>query len=207
MKLLCPICNKEFISKGDNKRCSKECYNIYKSLYMLSGDLIRDSENNLFCIKCKSYKKEEEFYNRNDYENLKYRNFKSTICKKCQTVKNKIVTDRYRETVDGTLRENLRRAKNSCKKRQLEYNIDLNYIRNLYKSQDGKCALSGVALEPFGYYNSSTISIDRIDSTKGYIIGNIQLVCWVVNQMKNDLSIKELINWCNSITEYNIKNK
>jgi len=36
--------------------------------------------------------------------------------------------------------------------------------------------------------NHDSVSIDRIDSSKGYIIGNIVLCRWVINRMKNDLS-------------------
>lgn len=45
-------------------------------------------------------------------------------------------------------------------------------------------------------------SIDRIDSSKGYTLDNVQLVCNIVNLMKNTLSIDELCDWCKSIVSY-----
>ena len=46
---------------------------------------------------------------------------------------------------------------------------------------------------------NTNVSVDRIDSTKGYLQDNIQLVCMAVNQMKNDLEINELIYFCKQI--------
>lgn len=47
----------------------------------------------------------------------------------------------------------------------------------------------------------TNLSIDRIDPSKGYEIGNIQLVCAIVNIMKSTLSISELQWWCKRIVE------
>jgi hypothetical protein len=49
----------------------------------------------------------------------------------------------------------------------------------------------------------TNLSIDRIDSKKGYIKDNIQFVCMAVNQMKSDLTLDELYFFCESI----LKNK
>jgi len=48
-----------------------------------------------------------------------------------------------------------------------------------------------------------TASIDRVDSAKGYVKGNIVFVISAVNTMKNDLPEKELL----SIIESIYKNK
>lgn len=45
----------------------------------------------------------------------------------------------------------------------------------------------------------TNVSIDRIDSDKGYTIDNVQLVCMAVNQMKSDLTNEELMYFCNNI--------
>ena len=47
-----------------------------------------------------------------------------------------------------------------------------------------------------GKYN---ISIDRIDSTKGYTKDNTQLVCDIVNRMKLDLPMNEFVTLCKII--------
>jgi len=46
---------------------------------------------------------------------------------------------------------------------------------------------------------NTNISIDRIDSSKGYLRDNVQFVCDVVNRMKQDMSQGDLENWCSLI--------
>ena len=47
--------------------------------------------------------------------------------------------------------------------------------------------------------NPNTISIERIDSNKGYTKDNVVLVAGIVNSMKNDLSQDEFIKTINLI--------
>ena len=47
----------------------------------------------------------------------------------------------------------------------------------------------------------TNISIDRIDSSKDYIKGNIQFICRRVNTMKHNESLDSLIFWSRAITE------
>jgi hypothetical protein len=73
---------------------------------------------------------------------------------------------------------------------------DLDFI---LKNQNGLCNYSGILLTP-RLPNSrknknndhfTSISLDRIDSNKGYVLDNIQLISTTMNWMKNDLSDKE----------------
>lgn len=49
---------------------------------------------------------------------------------------------------------------------------------------------------------ATNISIDRINSSLGYVRGNVQFVCDVVNRMKQDLSQVELVLWCRRVLEH-----
>lgn len=51
---------------------------------------------------------------------------------------------------------------------------------------------------------NTNISIDRIDSSVGYVRGNVQFVCDVVNRMKQDLSQTDLMLWCNRIIKASV---
>ena len=58
----------------------------------------------------------------------------------------------------------------------------------VFEKQDGKCAISGLPLEKFlrSIPNTPlTVSIDRIDSSRGYMMDNVQLVCHCINLAKN----------------------
>jgi hypothetical protein len=68
-----------------------------------------------------------------------------------------------------------------------------------------KCALSGLELT-FESDSKKSIdrnaSLDRIDSKKGYIKGNVQWVDKRLNVMKMDLSLDFFLNACKMVTEY-----
>lgn len=90
---------------------------------------------------------------------------------------------------------------NSCgSTRSLEFTITIEYIWDLYLEQNRKCNLSGEEIffdTSFG--NSSTASLDRIDSTKGYVEGNVQWLHKDVNKMKSDLSQDRFVSLCKAI--------
>lgn len=72
-------------------------------------------------------------------------------------------------------------AKNRARKKKIEYNLSIDDIEEIYIKQDGMCALSNtlmnfkVGKDKYNV-NPHKISIDRIDSKKGYTKNNIQLV-------------------------------
>jgi hypothetical protein len=87
------------------------------------------------------------------------------------------------------------------RKQHLGFDLDLVYLVRLYESQGGKCAISGVEMTYLagnGKVNTN-ISIDRIDSSKGYTRDNVQFVCDMVNRMKSNMSLSELRWWCERI--------
>lgn len=82
-----------------------------------------------------------------------------------------------------------------------EVTLDYNDIRKLWDEQKGLCALSKVPMTYFkgrGKVNTN-LSLDRIDSSKPYELGNVQLVCVQVNYMKSDLNKEQLLYWCKEI--------
>lgn len=94
-------------------------------------------------------------------------------------------------------------------KQNTDFNITIDYLKYLWNKQDGKCALSGIDMTYI--FNSgrisTNISIDRIIPSKGYTMGNIQLVCMACNQIKSDLTEEEMYNFCKKIVEiYENKN-
>ena len=83
------------------------------------------------------------------------------------------------------------------------YNWDLTieFIWDLYISQDKKCALSGLDIGWPEKGLTSTVSIDRIDSSEGYLTTNVQLLHKDVNFMKQQFSQEYFIEVCKAITD------
>lgn len=98
--------------------------------------------------------------------------------------------------------------KSSRKDSGIEWNIDIEYIYNIWHKQEGRCALSGMHMT-WQKGNGSvhySASIDRKNNDVGYIVGNIQLVCSMVNRMKHTLNDSELYWWAKNIVDYREKN-
>lgn len=109
---------------------------------------------------------------------------------------------RENSSVEKILRNRLSTSKTSSKLRypDFDFNIDIEYLLDLYNQQDGKCFYSGrKMLLKKGYWE--TVSIDRIDSSQGYIKGNVNLVCAVINFMKTDLPHEGFIEIAHSIAK------
>ena len=86
--------------------------------------------------------------------------------------------------------------------RKLEFSITIEDMWNQWETQDGICAYSGVRLSlPSGrkFDTTGTGSIDRIDSTIGYLKTNIHWIHKEINRMKWDLSNDQFLEWCRLI--------
>ena len=81
--------------------------------------------------------------------------------------------------------------KASAKKRNIEFTLTLSEINNL--TIPLTCPILGIPLRfNTGRIGDDSISIDRIDSTKGYEIENIIVVSWKANRLKNNGTTEEL---------------
>ena len=91
--------------------------------------------------------------------------------------------------------------KRNAKRKNIEYSVSKEYLWKLFEQQNKKCALSGQDLW-FGrihYPMETNASLDRIDSTKGYIEGNVQWVHKDVNKMKLNFKQEYFIELCKQI--------
>ena len=92
-------------------------------------------------------------------------------------------------------------------RKPLDVTIDKQYLWELYQKQEGKCGLSGLPISlPETYRDGMfTASVDRIDSSKGYIPGNVQWVHKHVNLMKNSFNQEYFIEMCKHIAYKTVK--
>jgi hypothetical protein len=93
----------------------------------------------------------------------------------------------------------LRTAKNKCQQRHKDIDIDVDYLEKLWSNQKGICPYTGIQMtlpesgkEYSKQYSLEKASLDRIDSSKGYVKGNVEFVCLAMNYAKNNRSQEEM---------------
>lgn len=96
--------------------------------------------------------------------------------------RNRIMTQVRWETKHA--RQLVNSARNRAKKKGLDFNISEEDI-----TIPKYCPVLKVEMKRLTPYAPS---IDRIDSSKGYIKGNVQVISLKANKMKNDSSLKDL---------------
>lgn len=91
--------------------------------------------------------------------------------------------------------------KANARKRQSSVHLTEGDVIRAAERSSYRCAISGWPLDVESEWYKP--SLDRIDSNKGYTPENIQVVAWIVNHCKLDLSSKEFINMCVKVANNN----
>ena len=88
-----------------------------------------------------------------------------------------------------------------ARERNLEFSITIKQAWDMFQKQNGKCALSGLPIE-IKRCSVHTASLDRIDSSAGYTLDNIQWVHKDVQKLKNNFPEERLFFLCEKITSH-----
>jgi hypothetical protein len=94
--------------------------------------------------------------------------------------------------------------KRGAKKRNLEFTVTIEDLDRVWESQNGKCVYSGVPLVIGSKRNEQTASLDRIDSSIGYVVGNVQFVHKDINCMKWDFPEEKFLRLIKEIYEFKV---
>ena len=161
-----------------------------------------------FCSKCKKWFTEDHF----NKDNTSLHGNRGGLCGECKDCqKQRYLKERARLLKDDNiawkykLQQALKGTKRRSKLKNTYNDLDLQFLMYLWNKQNGKCAITGMDMT-YEFYKgrvNTNVSVDRIDSSKGYTKDNVQLVCMVSNQMKNDLSMDQLLNLCSTILKHN----
>lgn len=138
----------------------------------------------------------------------------------CAGTKNKNSLGKYlavgnpKSLVPNNRRTNLTEFKwfmRVVRQRSKAFNIDEAYLRALWEGQDGKCPLTGWDLtlpkHSCDWHSDDNkyirASLDRIDSSKGYIKDNVRFIAVIANYCKNSFSDDEVKLFCKAVVENN----
>lgn len=90
-------------------------------------------------------------------------------------------------------------VKLNAHKRHLKFDLTIDDLDKLIQSQNFKCYLSGMEIS----INDKTASLDRIDSSKGYIKNNVAWCHKDINRIKSNFSNEYFIDICTNVYKTN----
>tara|TARA_Y100000310_G_scaffold293091_1_gene322420 strand:- start:444 stop:1133 length:690 start_codon:yes stop_codon:yes gene_type:complete len=122
--------------------------------------------------------------------------------KRCWDCRNKLISELKWKGYGEISGDKWDKIKKTAGLKNRKFEITIEQAWDLFLKQDRKCALSGVKLvftRKKKDRSKTTASLDRIDSSKGYIKGNIQWVHKDINKMKQDLDMRSFKEWCGKV--------
>lgn len=190
----------------DGELYTANCTKCNRKISSRFKDSVRKTLANGHCRKClKHYRKSdipknangkwishcpkcgvEQEYTRPDH--AKSSDKQGWVCVKCR--------DSSKSSPVGNENRLYNKYKRSAKNRGIDWKINLEEFIGGY---NGECALTGWKLSMD--YKLTTASLDRIDSSKGYVVGNLQWVHTMVNMAKRKYPQEKFIEMCIAIAK------
>lgn len=149
------------------------------------------SDTEAKCSKCNEIKSLAQFQHGRRGQPYEYTFSYCNECRKKQGYLN------ANKNIKSFLNDKYARLKRRAKAKNIEFNISLTEFTKLFEIQKGKCYYTNTVLEcSVGTgYKRNAFSIDRVDSSKGYVKGNVVFCTSKVNTVKSDLTMQELKSW------------
>lgn len=143
------------------------------------------------CTRCKVEKECTAYYLHRKKE---LNSWCKSCCKEVANARHKgVVIKVVKSDFDKLLTKGLNRligcvySSSHNKYKECPCNINTKSLRELYKRQEGRCHYTGIEMKLGSIQKKDPflISVDRIDSTQGYVNGNVVLCCLGMNWLKN----------------------
>jgi len=189
---ICVKCNisktaEEFPKSG---RICKKCKAEYLCLLRKRPDQKEKRKKYKDTNREKINKQKREHYKRNAeyYKHVNLNNYYNNV-EYCRERQRKYQVDKETANMESWLVKCLKH----CRSKDSNVDFDINYLIELYKKQNGRCAISNIMLT----YNRNDLlaaSIDRIQSNIPHIKSNVQLICSGLNRAKREYSDNDVYN-------------
>ena len=142
------------------------------------------------CLRCLKSKDLSEFHKTNNTKDKRQR-----ICAECMRDHNEVQHLKKLERVTkldklpgSTAAYLLNMARKRARDKGLECTIQ---AKDIHVPE--VCPILQLPMERHtGKVQNNNFSLDRLDSTKGYIPGNVRVISWRANYIKNNLSVEQL---------------
>lgn len=84
-----------------------------------------------------------------------------------------------------------------------KFDLSMDFLVSLWEKQKGKCFYTGddLTLDRVRKVGSSA-SLDRMDSSKGYVMGNVVWTSRLVNVSKGQRNVKDFVVFCRKIVSH-----
>lgn len=138
---------------------------------------VRDGIEHCLCNYCNTEKPLDQFY--------------KILSGGCRTCTNKRA-EAYRATPRGHFCHLLSSMKTRSKKKNYEFDLDIDDLIRIWEKQKGLCAYSGIKMT-FGSHHDRwwTCSVERRNVMIGYTIDNTSLICYEFNTCDNTAKAKD----------------
>ena len=187
-----------------------EIGNQYGDLTVISDEISKTKDGKiLFNVRCSCG---EELFVRAYF----LESGRQTSCRSCSQRRavykfsnRRNFVDRTHDGVGNITLTNYSHFKNGAEKRNLSWNVSIEYLWDLFQKQGGRCVLSGMPItltterkNSNVNYDLQSASLDRIDSNIGYEPNNVQWVHKDVNKMKWAFDQQHFIDVCIKIANH-----
>lgn len=149
---------------------------------------ITNGVEEFYCNRCKRYKLKKDMYL--NTSSITRRDLSCIICSKTRA-------KQYRH--DNPEKRMLNDARKRAKNKGLEFNIGIEDI-----TIPKYCPILELELDTKATYLTRDFapSLDRIDSTRGYIKGNVRVISFLANSVKRNLTLDLLKKLSTNLPKY-----
>lgn len=168
-------------------------------------------KNSRLCSDCfVVYKNIKENFHIKKYITNKYGKKIATYssqCRKCRSIYTRQNKQRLLGSIETYSPRLVVCIRNRAKGAMLPFNLDANYLVDLWNSQEGNCYYTGLPMDLSAKTANSLSphhnfpSIDKMIPELGYVKGNVVWTLWSINRMKNDLTSDRFLDLCNIISK------
>ena len=86
-------------------------------------------------------------------------------------------------------------AKRRAAKKEIPFDLEAHTLEIRTRVENMTCELTGIALsQPIGTGSRewNSVSLDRVDNSRGYVYDNIRIVCWAMNAAMGTWGLQKL---------------